>query len=586
MKDNRPKWHEIQELMQRGMKLEDMNLSVAYYGRVSTDKEYQLHSLENTNEYLEKYINGVQNWTLYKGYVDEGISGTRADKRDSFLKMIEDAKMGRFSLIITKEVCRFARNTRECLNYIQLLKENNVGIMFTNDNIITFRSSDNFSLNIRGVVAEEESRNTSQRVSFGHQQSINKGVVFGNGRIYGYDKIPGALAINEEEAKMVRMIFDMYVKKDMSLHQIELELERLGYTNHSGKRISHVTISHIIANPKYKGYYVGNKVKIIDMQSKKQKFLDQSEWKIYKDETGEIVPQIVDEQLWDLAYAKYTQRKKQFKEIRQNNALPSIGWGRSPLSGKIICEHCNAPFWRDVVSDGANKGKEYWRCSVRKNNGSNSCPSAPIYLEEILEMVRLSLADLKDALAHNAKEYIRILSKEMKSLPNNAEKEIKSLKVQYDQLDKKRDKLLDHNLEGRITDEQFADRNAKLTDEMKKIKNAISDAEEKALDQKNALKRIDDFIQNVSNFLAEYKGESLSVDAAAKIIDTMTIHPVVDGEAKVELKLYLSDEMQRFKVKTTNRRYGNMVKTVLLERRVRISRKGVKPFQYRIELSI
>ena len=586
MKDNRPKWHEIQDLMQRGMKLEEMNLSVAYYGRVSTDKEYQLHSLENTNEYLEKYIKGISNWTLYKGYVDEGVSGTRADKRDSFLNMIEDAKHGHFSLIVTKEVCRFARNTRECLNYIQLLKENDVGIMFTSDNIITFRSSDNFSLNIRGVVAEEESRNTSQRVSFGHQQSINKGVVFGNGRIYGYDKIPGALAINEEEAKMVRLIFDMYVKKDMSLHQIELELERLGYRNHSGKRISHVTISHIIANPKYKGYYVGNKVKIIDMQSKKQKFLDQSEWKMYKDETGEIVPQIVDEQLWDLAYAKYTQRKKQFKEIRENNATPSIGWGRSPLSGKIICEHCQAPFWRDVVSDGINKGKEYWRCSVKKNNGSEACPSAPIYIEEILDMVRLSLDDLKDAMAENAAEYIRILSREIKSIPNSTEKEIKTLKVQYDQLDKRREKLLDHNLEGRITDEQFADRNAKLTDEMGKIKKAIVAAEEKVANQKNALRKVDDFIQNVSVFLENYRGENLSIEAASKIIDTMTIYPVVNGEAKVELKLHLTDEMQQFKVKTSNRRYGNMVKTVLLERLLEIHRKGVKPFQYRIELSI
>lgn len=583
MNDNKLSWHQIQELVHSGKRLEDIELSVVFYGRVSTDKEYQLHSLETSNEFLEQYINKVPKWTLYRGYVDEGISGTRADKRDEFMQMINDASQGKFSLIVTKEVSRFARNNRECLNYINLLKDYDVGIVFLNDNIITFRDSDNFSLNIRGVIAEEESRNTSKRVAFGHHQSIKKGVVFGNGRMYGFDKTPGALAVEAKGAEMVYKAFVMYADQEMSLHQIENALYNLGYRNHNGKRISHVTIGHIITNPKYKGFYCGNKVKIIDMQTKKQKFLDESEWIMYKDETGEVVPQIIDEDLWDRANERYKARKKQYQDLRSNNKLPSIGWGRSPLSGKIICAHCNgAPYWRDVVSYGNNKGKEYWRCSIKKNNGSKSCPSAPIYLEEIRDIVKVSLNGLQDVLAENAVEYTRLFKEQIEAQPKEIEKEIRSLQNQYDALDKKRDKLLDHNLEGRISDEQFAERNQKLTDEMKGVRASIEEANEKIEALKGTKKQVDDLCKKIINLFENYNGEDLDVDSAVSIIDKIVMHPVVDGEARIDIKLTLSDKTKSFLIRPSNRRSGNMVKTILLERQIKFSRRGVKPFTYRV----
>ena len=562
----RKTWHQIQEMLNAGTRLEDMELDVVYYGRVSTEKEYQLHSLEVSNEYLEKYIRSHEKWTFVRGYIDEGISGTRADKRDEFLRMIEDARQGKFSLIITKEVSRFARNTRECLNYIKLLKDNHVGIAFLNDHVVTFRDSDNFNLNIRGVIAEEESRNTSRRVSFGHSQSIRKGTVFGNGRIYGYDKTPGGLAINEKEAEMVRMVFDMYAVQKLSLHQIELKLWDMGYRNSNGRRISHVTIGHIVSNPKYKGYYCGNKVKIIDMQAKKQKFLDPSEWVMYRDETGEKVPQIVDEQIWELAFNRYTARKKQQQALRANAGkveAAAPGWGRSPLSGKIVCRHCGAPFWRDVVSYGGSKGKEYWRCSRKKQNGAGACPSGPIYLEELEDVLKTILMEFRETLVNNAVQYTELLKQDGAFRPREPDKEISRLKAEYEELDRKREKLLDHNLNGRISDDQFAERNRKLTQEMLAVQEKIGDARQRADSRRAALQKMDLLCKRIIAFFENYNGESFDMDAAILLVDSITVHPMENRIINLDVKLNLTGDVHQASIDTAQRRSCNMVKKMI-----------------------
>ena len=554
-------WYQIAEMVNAGSDIRDIPLTVAFYGRVSTDKEYQLHSLENSNDFLEKYIAACKSWTLYRGYVDEGISGTSADKRDEFLRMIEDAEQGCFSLIVAKEVSRFARNNRECLNYIKRLKDCNVGVLFLNDNILSFRDQDNFSLHIRGVIAEEESRNTSRRVSFGHQQSIRKGTVFGNGLIYGYNKVPGGLAVNEAEAAMVRQVFDMYTSGGMSLHQIEMALDKMGYKNSKGNRISHVTLGAIITNPKYKGYYCGNKVKVIDMQTRKQKFLDASEWIMYKDETGEKVPAIVEEDVWERANERYRQRKAKYKAIRANNGIPSVGWGRSPLSSKIFCAACGAPFWRDVVSFGSTTGKEYWRCSYKKKNGSSSCPTSPVYTEELLEILKSVIGELKAMIAENADEYARLLKEEFQSIPDSTEKSVKRLTLRLNQLYKKRDKLLDHNINGRISDDQFEEMNGAVMAEIHEVARQINEAKDSIASVKANMKEVDLLCQRILAFFSDYDGQGLDVSTASMLIDRIDVFPTEDKEIPMKIYLKFVDEPRDARIK--HRRSGNMVKKMI-----------------------
>lgn len=190
--------------------IKELPLRVAYYARVSTEKDEQINSLKNQQQYYEDYIGSNKNWTLINGYIDEGILGISIKKRENFHRMIDDASAGKFDFIITKEISRFARNTLDSIHYTRELLSNGVAVYFENDNINTLDEDSEFRLTIMAGVAQDEIRKLSSRIKFGHRQAIKNGVVMGNSRIYGYDKNKGKLVINEKEAEMIRLIFDLY----------------------------------------------------------------------------------------------------------------------------------------------------------------------------------------------------------------------------------------------------------------------------------------------------------------------------------------------------------------------------------------
>ena len=294
----------------RTMRLSDIPLRVTFYARVSTDSDEQLNSLDNQIGYYRDYITRNPAWTFIDGYIDEGLSGMTTRKRDNFQRMVQDAKDDKFDLILTKEITRFARNTLDSIRYTRELLSAGAGVFFQNDNINTFDEDSELRLTIMSGIAQDELRKLSSRVRFGHQQAIKNNVVLGNSRIFGYRKDSRRLVIDENEAPMVRELFELYATDHYSMKQIENLFWEKGYRNHNGRKIAHTTMSGMISNPKYKGYYVGNKVRIVDMFTKKQKFLPPEEWVMFKDESGEIVPAIVSEELWDAANAVLTRRSQ------------------------------------------------------------------------------------------------------------------------------------------------------------------------------------------------------------------------------------------------------------------------------------
>ena len=159
--------------------MEKEMLRVAAYARVSTDKEDQANSLESQRRYFTQYINSHQGWAFCEVYYDEGISGTQTKKRQGFNRMISDALQSRFDLILTKEVCRFARNTVDALRYTRELKEAGVGVIFTIDHIDTRESDGELRLTLMAGIAQEESRKTSERVKWGQKRRMEQGIVFG-----------------------------------------------------------------------------------------------------------------------------------------------------------------------------------------------------------------------------------------------------------------------------------------------------------------------------------------------------------------------------------------------------------------------
>lgn len=436
-----------QQIKQEGKSFYDLPLRVTYYARVSTDLQQQLNSLDNQIEYYEDYICSHPEWTFIPGYVDEGISGISTKKREHFNEMMDDARNGMFDLIITKEVSRFARNTLDSLMFTRELINTGVAVFFQNDNINTLDEDGELRLTIMSSLAQDESRKISSRVRFGHQQAIRKGVVLGNSNIIGYRKLNKHLIIDEEQAAVVRELFELYATGKYSMKQLERYFYSNGVRNSKGKLLSHTTMSSVISNPKYKGYYCGNKVYIADMFSKKQIFLPEEDWVMYKDETGKIVPAIVSEELWERANAVLRMRSQDVKQKKNKTTHHNL------LTGKLYCTHCGRPYYRKNSNSKTNHSNSTWRCSGKINNGADSCPSCSLFENELLPVIETTFLE-----SHNN---IRTLSSRMLKLTDEIlrsedhTEQVISLNHDIEQEKKKKQKLLQYNIDGQISDAEY-----------------------------------------------------------------------------------------------------------------------------------
>jgi len=454
----------IRAELRMGRPIYDLPLRVTFYARVSTDQDEQLNSLENQVQYYTELIRSKKNWTFVPGYIDEGISGTSTLKRDDFNRMIRDAKAGLFDFVITKEISRFSRSTLDSIKYTQELLEHGVGVYFQNDNINTLDTDSEFRLVIMAGVAQDEVRKLSERLKFGFRQAIKNGHVLGNDKLYGYDKKDCVLTINEEEAKIVRIIFDLYANHRYGTRKISQELLKMGYTSREGNAFNVLTIRHMLENPKYKGWYCGNKTQNIDYRTKKKAFLDESEWVMYPDPS---IPAIVSEELWDRANALYKERRK---EMMTHSSGASFH-NRYPYSCKIICEEHGTTFHRQVLKSAAGD-KEVWQCKVYRQKGRAAC-SAPQIRSEELDRI---MADIFTEMMKDKNAIIDSLITVLTQVPKEVdfermlacvESEITGIKV-------KKDRLLDLHIAGAITIEEFKERNDALNNKLKEFESQLA----------------------------------------------------------------------------------------------------------------
>ena len=454
----------IRAELRMGRSLFDLPLRVTFYARVSTDQDEQLNSLENQVQYYTELIRSKKNWTFVPGYIDEGISGTSTRKRDDFNRMIRDAKAGLFDFIITKEISRFSRSTLDSIKYTQELLEHGVGVYFQNDNINTLDTDSEFRLVIMAGVAQDEVRKLSERLKFGFRQAIKNGHVLGNDKLYGYDKKDCVLTINEEEAKIVRIIFDLYANKRYGTRKISQELLKMGYTSREGNTFNVLTIRHMLENPKYKGWYCGNKTQNIDYRTKKKAFLDESEWVMYPDPS---IPAIVSEELWDRANALYKERRKEMMSKSSGASYHN----RYPYSTKIICEEHETTFHRQVLSS-AKGDKEVWLCKVYRQQGKTACAAPQIRsseLDQIMAEIFTEMVKDKNAIIDSLVTVITNVPKEVdfERMLSQVESGIASTK-------QKKDRLLDLHIAGAITIEEFKERNDSLNDLLKEQESQLA----------------------------------------------------------------------------------------------------------------
>ena len=450
---------QIRHEMRDGKTIFDLPLRVTFYARVSTDKDEQINSLENQVQYYTQFIQEKPNWTYVQGYVDEGISGTSTKKRDSFNRMIADAKAGRFDFIITKEISRFSRSTLDSIQYTQELLEHDVGVLFQNDNINTLDSDSEFRLVVMAGVAQDEVRKLSERLKFGFRQAIKNGHVLGNDKLWGYDKKDCVLTINEEEAQVVRRIFHLYANQQMGIRRISQTLLDEGFTSRKGNAFNVLTIRHILCNPKYKGWYCANKSQTVDYRSKRKIFLDESEWVTYPDPS---VPAIVSEELWNRANALYKRRSRQ---MRQHQSAAEFH-NRYPYSGKIICEEHGTSFHRQVLKS-AKGAKEVWQCRVYRNQGRAAC-SAPQLKTAELDQI---MADVFNRLTQNKQAVIDAVVTILQAVPDEYDyaQDLRRIADDLSSIQAKKDRLLEMSIEGVISTAEFKQRNDGFNEQLRTL---------------------------------------------------------------------------------------------------------------------
>ena len=446
----------IRSMLSQNKNIYDLPLRVVYYARVSTEREEQLNSLDSQVMYFEDLIKKQENWQYVGGYVDEGITGVLVNKRDSFLKMIRDAKAGLFDLIVTKEVSRFARNTLDSIQYTRELLSRGVGIYFLSDNILTFDPDSELRLTIMSSLAQEEIRKLSERVKFGYKRSVEKGIVAGSNNILGYRKDKGKLVIDEQQAEIIRKIFEIYAEGEIGSNKLSYMLyDEYGYKNSRGNPIHSSNIRDIIRNPKYKGYYCANKGETLDFKTKKRKVNSKDKWIVYKD--FENVPPIVSEELWDKC-----NKIIEARSTIRSNPDKTVYVQRFPLSRKLYCAHDNSVFVRGNYK--LKEGKRiFWGCDCYRTHGkakSLGCNSPLLYEEELAHAFKPIINTIIDNCDDIIEEIHETLKKSRFDKDYNKEKN--RITDEISNLEKQKDNLFNMRSNNEISASEFADFREKI----------------------------------------------------------------------------------------------------------------------------
>lgn len=519
--------YEIKQAFSAGKTIYDLPLRVTFYARVSTEKDEQLHSLSAQVQYYVDFIRKCPNWTYVDGYVDEGISGTSVNKREHFLRMIDHAKAGKFDFIITKEISRFSRNTLDSIQYTQQLLSCGVGVFFQSDNINTLMPDSELRLTIMASIAQDEVRKISERVKFGFKRAIEKGTVLGNNRIWGYQKENGRLVIDEKEAEVVRLIFELYANQRMGIRTISSYLADHGYENSRGNAFSFSTIRGILSNPKYKGYYCGRKSTKIDYKLSTIKTFSPDQWVMYKDE--ENVPPIISEELWEKA--NLILAKRSAKQSAQDKTSYQ---NKYTYSGKIICGVHHEPYYRTVYRYKSGD-KEVWQCQEYARKGKAGCQSPIVYTSELDDIMRKALEEVSLHKVEMVHELIQIYS----SIKGEAEtdKKVSKCKADMDDILRRKDRLLDLNIDGKITDQEFTIRNDRFNRELEALQQQLQKLEAEKLKNRDMMQSIETLRQVITRELSFERGFSDGViDALLDRIEIKEAEEQGDVVATVYLK--------------------------------------------------
>ncbi|MCM1174033.1 MAG: recombinase family protein [Blautia sp.] len=422
-------------------------LRVAAYCRVSTDKDDQTNSLISQRRYFADYINQHEDWVLNDVYYDEGISGTQTKKRAGFNAMIEEAMQGGIDLILTKEVCRFARNTVDTLSYTRKLKDKGIGVVFTIDNIDTRDADGELRLTIMASIAQEESRKTSERVKWGQKRRMEQGVVFGRDML-GYTVQNGGLSVNEEEIPIVCAIFHKFTNEGKGTHVIARELMEEGMRPVRVKLWSNTIILRVLRNEKYVGDLCQKKTYTPNYLTHAKKYNRGNEEMIYLKDHHEP---IISRELWNRTQAELLRRSPS-EDIRSKHS------NRYWCSGKLCCGLCGQRYVSRTKKLKNGTIYKAWRCYAAAGHGTKKmtsfgdeigCDNGSVNEKTLLTCMYYCICQLQT----NQKELKREITQEIREIKGITGKkpDTKRIQAKMDALAARKRKAIDLMVDGLIT---------------------------------------------------------------------------------------------------------------------------------------
>ena len=455
-------------------------MKVATYCRVSTDRDDQANSFESQRRYFKEYIDRQPDWELYQVYADEGITGTSTKKRAAFNRMIADAHMGRFQLILTKEVSRFSRNILDTISYTRELKALGVGVVFMNDGINSLEPDAELRLSIMGSMAQEESRKTSSRVKWGQTRRMEQGVVFGRS-LLGYDVKEGHITVNQEGAEIIRQIFYKYGVEKKGTSVIARELREAGYKTLGGNaKWSNSYIVKVLKNEKYVGDLVQKKTITPDYLSHAKKYNHGEEELVVIRDHHEA---IIDRELWDIVQV----------ELKKRDRHGTLGQGHSNryvFSGKIKCGECGASFVSRQKRRRDGTSYKRWGCftattegRVREDLQGNQvgCDVGKMLRDELaMDILKQSLASLQMDVEGIIRNVTDLAVEAIQAGEAQGGERSEELEYRIEQLGQKKADVLDAFISRQITKDEMKLVNERYDRELDDLRNRLEAARSKA----------------------------------------------------------------------------------------------------------
>ena len=479
------------EIIKPNLKTENVNVSlnkkkkVCAYARVSTDSEEQLTSYESQIRYYTEKIKANSEWEFVGIYADEGISGTRVKNRTEFLRMINDAMNGKVDIIITKSISRFARNVVDTLKYVRDLRDKKIDVYFEKENIHTLNLDSEMFLTLYSAFAQAESESTSQNVTMGLRAKMKNGEPVGKVNPYGYNwnKETKELTINEEEAEIVRKIFNWYCD-GIGSRIIANKLNEMGIKSPGGKKWSQQYVRTMISQEKYVGDLLGQKnYTISPLTHKKVRNYGEREQYRVKDHHEAIISR----EVWEKA--------QEILEKRRSKIIPNgkQHFGkfsqRYAFSSKIECGFCGTNYARRVSGKRKNGSQVvYWSCYNKVVNVEN-CKDALIIRQELLESAFVQIYNSIIKNKYKTKDLMLNAIKDVIS-DNDYKKKLDTLNNEKNTLQKRLSNLIDMKLDDYEHKEAYISKEKEINEKLDLIKEEIKNYEMLESENKTLTKQI------------------------------------------------------------------------------------------------